>query len=90
MKLWTATLDLATPRQGRTLLVYIARAQDAWQLRAQCAVAYGGHLADKCTVEEGLVCNEVSFMLLSEAALSTIEQSQEGTHVRVHAMLHVS
>lgn len=88
LSIWTASLDYFTTGEGRTMMARICYAPDEASVRQQFGDAFDPYYAQGCTIERGVVRNEVTRFLWADQALTYIEQLDGRGAIAANSMLH--
>lgn len=88
LALWTCTLDYAATGEGRTVMARVGYAQSAHDARQQFAEAFDDFWAQGCTVEQGVVRNDVTRLLWSEEALTLFQKVDSRGAIEAASKLH--
>lgn len=86
--LWTVSLDYFATGEGRTMMARICHAQDEASARRQFGEAFDAFYANGCSVERGVVRNEVTSFLWSKQALDYFEQLVAGSGLEANSLFH--
>lgn len=89
--LWTAWSDYFATGEGRSIMACITYARDEAEIRKRFAKTFDDWFEKGCEAAPGVVHNEYTAFLWSEAVLKYIEQTGENRGwVDAHAWVHVS
>lgn len=90
-QLWTAWLHYGATGEGQTVTAYVGYATSESQMRELISERYGSWFAENCEVDQGVVNNEITRYLWSEAALSNFDRV--GTlrgKLEVYSKVHIN
>lgn len=73
-RLWTGWLNYGATGEGQTVTAYICYATSESQMRELISERHGSWFAENCEVAQGVVSNEVTRYLWSEAALTNFDR----------------
>ena len=88
-QLWTAWCDYSATGEGRSIMGCIGYARSEQEIKARFAEKFGDWFAKGSEAQEGVVRNEVTQFLWTEAMLTTVESC--GRHrgwVDTHCWMH--
>lgn len=88
LSLWTTSLDHFATGEGRTMMARVCCARDEASARQQFGEAFDPLYAKRCSVQRGLVRNEVTRFLWSNPALDYFEQLGAGGCVEANSFFH--
>ena len=85
--LWTTWLDYYATGEGRTVMAWIGYARDESQAREQFGKKFDPYFAQGCEVERGVVRNEITRFVWSEATLDFLEKCDPRGGAEAHACI---
>lgn len=90
-QLWTAWCDYFATGEGRSIMGCIAYASSADQMKERFAKKFDDWFAIGCEVQQGVVRNEVTQFLWSEAVLAWVEEcGKRRGWVDAHTWMHMN
>lgn len=87
--LWTAWSDYFATGEGRSIMACIAYAKDEKEIQAHFGKTFDPWYAKGCDTQRGVIRNELTCLLWSEAILCSIEEiARRGGWVDAHSWMH--
>lgn len=87
-RLWSTWLDYHATGEGRTMMAWIGYATGPKQARERFASVFDEYFARACEAQQGVVRNDLTRYLWSDAALEFIEGCDRRGSIEAHSYVH--